>query len=85
MREKTRERMTENKISRMSNFKKKQLSFNYMKQYYASFITKLLKYKICLNSAASVIIWKFCIFLLFLYSANIKTPSLGNVYFLSKF
>ena len=62
MREKTRERMSENIIGCMSYLKKKHLPFNQMKQYFASFITKLLKYKICSNSAASVTNWKFCMF-----------------------
>ena len=46
-----------------------------MKQYFASFITKPLKYKIC----------KFCMFLSFLHSANINTPVPGIVYSLFKF
>ena len=48
-RKKTRYQMTENKNSRKSNFKKKQLPFNLMKQYFASFITKLIKFVLFRN------------------------------------
>ena len=80
MREKTREQTTENKTNRKWNFKKKQLPFNLLKQYFASFITKLLKYKICSNSAASD-----SIFLPFLYSASINTHSLKMITFFPNF
>ena len=56
-----------------------------MKQYFASFITKPLKYKICSNlAAASDNLKTLHISAVFIFG-QYQYPIPGNVYFLSKF
>ena len=85
MGEKTRERRTENKISRKSVFKKKQLPFNQNELNFASFKTKPLKFKICSSSAVVSDNLKILPISVVLIFGQYQYSVPGNVYFLSKF